>query len=84
MKEILDVDDRRIALAILRASRIYIYTPLGNYSTDEDYLDGYLRVKKMSEKDRERLLELPIGPDQLFELDTLEKFIKINKFPAIK
>lgn len=84
MKEILDVEDRRIALAILRASRIYIYTPLGNYSTDEDYLDGYLRVKKMSEKDRERLLELPIGPDQLFELDTLEKFIKINKFPAIK
>jgi hypothetical protein len=84
MKEILDVDDRRIALAILRASRIYIYTPLGNYSTDEDYLDGYLRVKKMSEKDRERLLELPIGPDQLYELDTLEKFIKINNFEPIK
>jgi hypothetical protein len=38
----------------------------------------------MSEKDRERLLELPIGPDQLYELDTLEKFLKINNFEPIK
>lgn len=84
MKELMDIEDRRIALAIMRALRIYIYTPLGNYSTDEDYLDGYLRVCKMSDKDKERLLEVPIGPDQLFELDTIEKFLKINKFPPIK
>ena len=37
----------------------------------------------MSENDRKRLLELPIGPDQLHELDTIEKFLTINKFPAI-
>lgn len=71
-------------MAIVRASRIYIYTPLGNYSTDEDYLDGYLRVKNMSEDDRKKLLEVPIGPDQLFELDTIKKFIKVNKFKPIK
>ena len=84
IKKLTGLDDRKIALAIVRASRIYIYTPLGNYSTDEDYLDGYLRVKDMSEEDRKRLLEIPIGPDQLFELDTIKKFIKINKFDPIK
>ena len=84
IKKMTGLDDRKIALAIVRAARIYIYTPLGNYSTDEDYLDGYLRVKDMSEEDREKLLELPIGPDQLFELDTIKKFIKVNKFEPIK
>ena len=84
IKKLTNIDDRKIALAIVRASRIYIYTPLGNYSTDEDYLDGYLRVKDMSEEDRQKLLEFPIGPDQLFELDTIKKFIKINKFDPIK
>ena len=43
---------------------------------DLTFNDGYLRVKDMSEADREKLLELPIGPDQLFELDTIKKFIK--------
>lgn len=84
LKKLTGLDDRKIALAIVRASRIYIYTPLGNYSTDEDYLDGYLRVKDMSEEDREKLLEVPIGPDQLFELDTIKKFIAVNKFKPIK
>lgn len=84
LKKLTGLDDRKIALAIVRASRIYIYTPLGNYSTDEDYLDGYLRVKDMSEVDRKKLLELPIGPDQLFELDTIKKFIEVNKFKPIK
>lgn len=84
LKKLTGLDDRKIALAIVRASRIYIYTPLGNYSTDEDYLDGYLRVKNMSEDDRKKLLEVPIGPDQLFELDTIKKFIKVNKFKPIK
>jgi hypothetical protein len=83
IKDLTNIDDRKIALAILRASRIYIYTPLGNYSTDEDYLDGYLRVQKFTKEEKERLLELPIGPDQLFELDTLQKFIKVNKFIKI-
>jgi hypothetical protein len=63
IKDLTNIDDRKIALAILRASRIYIYTPLGNYSTDEDYLDGYLRVQKFTKEEKERLLELPIGPD---------------------
>lgn len=84
IKKLTGIDDRKIALAIVRASRIYIYTPLGNYSTDEDYLDGYLRVKDMSEEDRKKLLEIPIGPDQLFEIDTLKKFINVNKFDPIK
>lgn len=84
LKKLTGLDDRKIALAIVRASRIYIYTPLGNYSTDEDYLDGYLRVKDMSEADRKKLLEVPIGPDQLFELDTIKKFIEVNKFKPIK
>lgn len=84
IKDLTGIDDRKIALAIVRASRIYIYTPLGNYSTDEDYLDGYMRVKKMTDEEREKLLELPIGPDQLFEMDTIQKFLNINKFEPIK
>lgn len=83
VKKLTNIDDRKIALAIIRCSRVYTYTSLGNYSYDEDYLDGYIKVKSMSENDRKRLLELPIGPDQLHELDTIEKFLTINKFPAI-
>ena len=84
IKELTGIEDRRIALAIVRASRVYIYTMLGNYSTDEDYLDGYLQVLEMSDEEREKLLEVPIGPDQLYELDTIKKFIKVNKFTPIK
>ena len=83
IKDLTGIEDRRIALAIVRASRVYIYTLLGNYSTDEDYLDGYLQVCKMDEDDRKKLLELPIGPDQLYEIDTIEKFLKVNDFEPI-
>lgn len=84
VKKITGVEDRMIALAIIRSSRVYTYTILGNYSYDEDYLDGYERVKDMTDEERERLLHFPIGPDQLYEIDTLEKFLKINKFKPLK
>ena len=84
VKDITGVEDRMIALAIIRSSRVYTHTMLGNYSYDEDYLDGYERVKNMTDKERERLLHFPIGPDQLYEIDTLEKFLKINKFKPLK
>lgn len=84
IKKLIDIDDRKIALAIIRVSRVYIYTPLGNYSFDADYLDGYLKVKEMTDDERELILKWPIGPDQVFELNGIKKFVEKNNFSPIK
>lgn len=84
VKKLTGVSDKKIALAIIRVSRIFIYTSLGNYSYDADYLEGYLKVKDMSDEERENILKYPIGPDQLFEIKSIKKFLKINNFEPIK
>ena len=52
--------------------------------SSKDYLEGYERVKNMSENEREELIHYTIGPDQLFELDKIKEFLKVNKFKPLK
>ena len=84
VKKITKAPDDVIALAMVRAARVFSYQPDFTSSTDTDYLEGYERVKNMSENEREELIHYTIGPDQLFELDKIKEFLKVNKFKPLK
>jgi len=72
-----------IVLALIRAMRVFSFNLYRTAYTDTDYLDGYERVKDMDDKLRKDLLEYPIGPNQLYELNTIRKFFEINKFKPL-
>lgn len=77
--------DETIALSLIRVNRIannhLTFTNSANSdSIDMDYLTGYLKVKEMTDDEREELIKYSIGPKQLFELENIKKFLKINKF----
>lgn len=63
--------------------RVFSFNLYRTSYTDTDYLDGYERVKEMDDKLRKELLEYLIGPNQLYELDTIKKFFEINKFKSL-
>lgn len=84
LRTLTNAPDKTIALAMIRASRVFAYSNINTASTDSDYLKGYLLVKDMTDKEREELLHYTIGPDQLFELETIKKFFKINKFKPLE
>ena len=84
VKALTDAPDKVIALSIIRASRNFAFTLESTGSADVDYFDGYTRIKDMSNQEKERLLKFNIGPDQLYELDTIEKFFKVNKFKPLE
>ena len=48
------------------------------------YLNGYQLVNKMDDKMRDDILHYNIGPDQLFELENIKEFLKVNKFKPLK
>lgn len=48
------------------------------------YLKGYQLVDKMDEKMRDDILHYNIGPDQLFELENIKEFLKVNHFKPVK
>lgn len=48
------------------------------------YLAGKNLVDKMDNKMRNDILHYNIGPDQLFELDNIKEFLKVNKFKPLK
>ena len=72
-----------IPFSLIRAMRVFSFNLYKTDYTDSDYLDGYERVKNMDDKLRKDLLEYPIGPNQLYELDTIKKFFEINKFKPL-
>ena len=37
----------------------------------------------MTDEEREDLIKYSIGPQQLFELDTIKKFLNVNKFKPL-
>ena len=63
--------------------RVFSFNLYRTSYTDTDCLDGYERVKEMDDKLRKELLEYLIGPNQLYELDTIKKFFEINKFKSL-
>lgn len=83
IKSITNAPDKTIALALIRASRIFSYKLIYTDSSDQSYFRGYMLVKDMTEAQREELLKLSIGPDQLYEIPTIKKFLKLNNFEPI-
>ena len=83
VKSLTNAPDFVISSGILRASRVYLYSSVNSLSTDADYLNGYLKVLNMTQKERDDILKYPIGPEQIYELETIKKFLKINNFEPI-
>ena len=48
------------------------------------YFAGYQLVNNMGDKMRDDILHYNIGPDQLFELENIKEFLKVNKFKPLK
>lgn len=67
-------------IGIIRAMRIVFWNE--NYATslDSSYLTGYEEIRKMDDGAREELIKYNIGPEQLYELPTIKKFLKSNGF----
>lgn len=89
LKNLTNAPDDVIILNMIRVSRIsnntLLFANSGNSdSRDMDYLVGYMLVKDMSESERNDLIKYSIGPQQLFELDTIKKFLKLNNFKPLK
>lgn len=48
------------------------------------YFRGYNMVKDMDDKMRDDILHYNIGPDQIFELENIKEFLKVNKFKKLQ
>lgn len=48
------------------------------------YFKGWKMVNDMDDKMRNDILHYNIGPDQLFELENIKEFLKVNKFKPVK
>lgn len=48
------------------------------------YFQGWKMVNDMDSKMRDDILHYNIGPDQLFELENIKEFLKVNKFKPLK
>lgn len=73
-----ELDDALVG--IIRAMRLVFWN--ANYATslDASYLTGYEEIRKMDDSARRELIQYNIGPDQLYELPTIKKFLRINGF----
>lgn len=48
------------------------------------YFKGYNMVKDMDDKMRDDILHYNIGPNQIFELENIKEFLKVNKFKKLQ
>lgn len=48
------------------------------------YFRGYNLVNDMDDKMRDDILHYNIGPDQIFELENIKEFLKVNHFKKLK
>lgn len=80
-----DYTDKAIFSQLMRCKRSVIKTDrLGCWSGDIDYFRGYKLVDKMSKEERDIILKYNVGPSQFFEVDTIKKFISMNKLKPIQ
>ena len=49
----------------------------------KSYYVGWKMVNDMDNKMRDDILKYNIGPDQIFELDNIKEFLKVNKFKSL-
>jgi len=47
---------------------------------EKDYLDGFLRVSKMNDKEREEIKKFNIGPNNYHQIDHIKAFLIVNGF----
>lgn len=83
VKKIMKITDSKLddaLVGIIRAMRVVFWNE--NYATslDASYLTGYEEIRKMDDAARRELIKYNIGPNQLYELPTIKKFLKDNKF----
>lgn len=80
-----DIDEETIFLTILRNKRELFDTKLlGGQTHDAHYFIGYNFVNNLTDKDRDNLLKYNVGINAFNEIDTIKKFLSINKFEPIK
>ena len=89
VKNLTGAPDKVIAKSLVRINRAANHTTLfhssaNSDSVDRDYLTGYMMVRDMSEEERQELIKYPIGPAQMYELDNIKKFLKVNKFEPLE
>ena len=48
------------------------------------YFRGYNLVKEMDDKMRDEILHYNIGPDQIYELENIKEFLKVNRFKKLQ
>lgn len=89
VKDLTGAPDKVIAKSLIRINRAANHTTLfhssaNSDSVDRDYLTGYMMVRDMSEEERQELIKYPIGPAQMYELDNIKKFLKVNKFEPLE
>jgi len=79
-----DFSDKNIFSSLIRLKRATIRTDrLGYWSGDIDYMKGYEIVDKMTDEDRDVILKHNVGLDELYEIDTIDKFLKVNDIKPI-
>lgn len=89
VKQLTGAPDKVIAKSLVRVNRaanhtILFHSSANSDSVDRDYLTGYMMVKDMTEEERQELIKYPIGPAQMYELDNIKKFLKVNKFEPLE
>lgn len=89
VKDLTGAPDKVIAKSLIRINRSANHTTLfhssaNSDSVDRDYLTGYMMVRDMTEEERQELIKYPIGPAQMYELDNIKKFLKVNNFEPLE
>jgi hypothetical protein len=80
-KKFIPDSDKTLFSKIARMKRVCHDTSVlvGDFY-EQDYLDGFLRVSKMNDKEREEIKKFNIGPNNYHMLDHIKAFLTVNGF----
>jgi len=74
-------NDSKLFDKVLRLKRVCKDTSvMVGDSYEKDYLNGYLRVIKLSDAERQDVLHYNVGPQNFDQVDLIKAFLKINGF----
>lgn len=83
-KEFPEMPDETLFKSVLRSKRANIDTGIpGGNGADQSYFCGYLKVKDMTQKQRDLLTRYNIGPEYLADLNDFIEFFAVNKFEPL-
>ena len=80
-KKYMPDSDKKLFSKLARMKRVCHDTSVlvGDFY-EKDYLDGFLRVSKMNDKEREEIKKFNIGPNNYHQLDNIKAFLTVNGF----